>query len=196
MKETRKTGKDSWIKRLLFEKPLIKFIFFVVIYIILIFILEDTAEISSIRIPLTIVHVILAAYLILLMLYVIRHSMTKLLSSKHSKGLIIYYVVFLIGLIIILSTVLNLIELSRTGYITYGKCSDHFTPSMVTQDSQRSHSFLYFTTMLFTVGYGDICPMGTAKIFSMITAIIGHVLSVILVALIINNHFRLKEDDN
>jgi len=66
---------------------------------------------------------------------------------------------------------------------------------MIKTDTLRSYSFLYFTTMLFTVGYGDICPMGSAKIFSMITAIIGHVLSVILVALIINNHFKLKEDN-
>jgi len=195
MKESRPTKKESWIKRFLFDKPLAKFVFFIVVYIILIIILENTAENFKIRIPITIVHVILATYLILVMTYVIRHSMTKLVSSRHSKELIIYYVVFLIGIIIILSTILNLIELSRTGYITYGTCSDHFNPLMVTQDTQRSHSFFYFTTMLFTtLGSGDICPMGTAKAFSMITAIIGHVLSVILVALIINNHFKLKEE--
>jgi hypothetical protein len=194
MKESLQIKKESWFKRLLFDKPITKFVFFAIIYIILIFVLEQTAEDNSIRIPITIIHVILASYLILLMIYVIRHSMKKLTSSKHTRELIGYYVVFLIGIIIILSTVLNLIELSKTGYITYGKCSDHFTPSLVTTDPGRSHSFFYFTAMLFTVGYGDICPMGTAKIFSVITAIIGHVISVVLVALIINNHLRLKDD--
>lgn len=195
MADASQPKEESLIKRILFNRPLAKFIIFMIIYIILIFVVENAAENSSIRIPVTIIHIILAAYLILIMSYVLRHSMSRLVSSKHSRELIWYYLVFVIGLIVILSTVLNLIELSKTGYITYGQCSDHFTPSMINSDPNSSHSFFYFTAMLFTVGYGDICPMGAAKLFAVITAIIGHLLSVILVALIINNYFRSREKE-
>ena len=185
----------SWSERVLFNNPLLKFAFFILVYVILDFILEDFAETTSVRVPLTIVHGLLAIYFISVMVYVVRHSMRRMVSSRRSSELIGYYLLFLIGIILMLSTVLNIIELSRTGYITYGKCSDTFTSSMVKTDPQRSHNFFYYTAMLFTVGYGDICPMGLAKLFSIITAILGHVLSVILVALIVNNHFKLREKE-
>jgi len=88
VKEAKQPGKESWINRLLFDKPIVKFIFFTIIYIILITVLEDRAETNSIRIPLTIIHIVLATYLIALMIYVIRHSMKRLVSSKDSKELI------------------------------------------------------------------------------------------------------------
>ena len=185
--------KGSRFKKFLYDKPLWKFTILMIVYIISLFIIEGFSENPAIRIPITIFHIILAVYFILVMVNVIKYSMTRLTSSKDSKELIIYYVVFLIGFIIMLSTVLNIIDLTKTGYITYGQCSDHFVPQ-IKGDKEISHNFFYYTTMLFTVGLGDICPMGLAKEFSMITAIIGHVISVILVALIINNHLKLKEE--
>jgi hypothetical protein len=182
------------IKNFLFDNTLVKIIVFTIVYIALILMLEDAAEDHSIRISITIINVIMAVFLILIMIYVMRQSMKKILASKQSAELLAYYVVFFVGLIVIFSTILNIIELSQTGYITYSTCSDDFNPSMVATDPQISHSFFYYTTMLFTtIGNGDICPMGLAKDFSIVSAIIGHLVAVILVAIIINNHFRIRE---
>ncbi len=100
-------------------------------------------------------------------------------------------------MLLIFSTIYNVVDLTEMGYIKYGTCSDNFSRSMLETDPTISRDFFYFSAMtFFGVGYGDICPMGFAKIISIITSLIGHVISVILVALIINNYvMRSKKDD-
>ena len=170
-------------------------IILLLIYLSLAFILEEFIDNLSLRILITLIHIIIVTIFIIILIYIIRHSLKQLMNSKSTGVLIVTYIIFLLSIILVLSTVLNILELAKLGYITHGQCTDSFKPAMVNSDPLRSHSFFYFTAMtFFTVGYGDICPMGLIKILSIIIALVGHVLSVIVVVLIINNYIRIRED--
>ncbi len=183
------------LRKILFNKPIAKFFFVIPIYIVLAILVERLEETHPVRLTITVLHVIIAIYFILLMIHILRHSIRQLMKSKNLFALIRTYMIFLLGIILIFTTIFNLTEISRTGYLTYGKCSDNFRPDMLKSDADRSRGFFYFTAVtFFTIGYGDICPMGMAKFVALATAFVGHLVSVILVALILYNFLDARKN--
>jgi hypothetical protein len=107
--------------------------------------------------------------------------------------------------VIFISSILyNFVDLSHLGYIQYGNCNGQFNPSLInppanstaSYNSFISKDFFYFSAItFFTVGYGDICPMGLDRVVSIIVAFIGNIISVILVAFIINNYLSKRREN-
>jgi hypothetical protein len=83
------------------------------------------------------------------------------------------------------------------GYITYGKCGDKFSSDMIDTDPLISHDYMYFSSVtFFTIGYGDICPMGAAKLVSVIAAFIGNAVTIVLMGIVITLYMKRRERNN
>ncbi len=182
------------IARLLLNKPILKFIIFTIIQFALVNFSSLFPTNFPIRFVIEILGILISIYFVLIIIYVIKNSINRLANPQNLGSLILTYALFILGILLLFSTIYSLVEISKLGYIKYGSCTDNFNASMIETDKDISRDFFYFSAMtFFTVGYGDICPMGFAKIISIFAALVGHLISVVIVALIINNYLRKKE---
>ena len=182
--------KINGVRKVLFSRPLTKFVFLILVYIILSNILKYYPKRYEIRLPIAFVEIFIAIYFIIVMVYMIKGFVNHLLKPRNLLSLIGAYALFLFGILFIFSTIFNIIEIGKWGYIRYGGCTSNFKPEMIANDNLISRDFFYFSAVtFFTVGYGDICPMGVARQISIIAAFTGHIVSVLIVALLINNYF-------
>jgi potassium channel LctB len=183
------------VAKLLLNRPILKFIIFTIIQFILINFSSLFPTTFPIRFIIDFLGILISIYFVLIIIYVIKNSINRLANPQNLLSLILTYALFILGILLLFSTIYSVVEISRLGYIKYGTCTDKFTPSLIDTDKDISRNFLYFSAMtFFTVGYGDICPMGFARIVSIFAAFAGHLISVVIVALIINNYLRKKEN--
>jgi len=183
------------ITKVLFDRPILKFFIFVIINFILINFSSYFPTNFPLRFFTEILSLLISIYFIAVIIYVIKNSITRLTNPENLWSLISTYALFILGILLLFSTVYNFVETSKLGYIKYGTCTQDFSSSMIDTDKEISRDFFYFSAMtFFTVGYGDICPMGLARIVSIFAALVGHLISVVVVALIINNYLRRKDN--
>jgi hypothetical protein len=132
-------------------------------------------------------------YLLFFIIFLLRHSLKSLLSAKSLWSLLGSYAVFMIAILTLFSFGYKSVEDLDRGYLTYGTCSDHFDLATMQRDTQRSGSHFYFAAVtLFTVGYGDICPMGWSKGLALVNAFIGNFISVVLMVIVITAYINRK----
>ena len=87
------------------------------------------------------------------------------------------------------------------GYLRYGGCIDNtsMTRESILNDPYAIKNILhypYFSSItLFTVGYGDICPMGWAKTIAVLNAFIGSAFNVLILAIAITNYSTNTNDE-
>lgn len=187
--------KISRFSKILFNRPIIKFVFLIIVYLILNSIQNFFSNNYILRNILNIIGILISIYFIIIIIYLIVKWVKKLINPDNIFILMFTYAIFIIALLLLFSTIFNIIETTGSGYIKFGECTAGFDKSMISSDTLISRNFFYFSAMtFFTVGYGDICPMGSARIASIIVSFIGHLVSVILVALILNNYMRKKEN--
>ncbi|MFA6462342.1 MAG: ion channel [Candidatus Woesearchaeota archaeon] len=187
--------KEKRWKDILFERPLFKFIIFLIAQFLISSIASYFPGSIIIRWTNVIVNIGITVYFISMIIYVVKRSIVNLMRPKSISTLIGSYVLVVLALIILFSTLFNVAELTGMGYLKYGNCQGTFNPEMISTDPNISQDFFYFTSItFFTVGYGDICPMGISRIISILAAFAAHLVSVILVALIVNNYLHLRRE--
>lgn len=131
-----------------------------------------------------------------MIIYVVRRSILNLMSSKSLPILVGSYALVILALLLIFSTLFNFAELTGVGYLKYGNCQSNFNSDMISSDHNLSQNFFYFTAItFFTVGYGDICPIGVSRVIAILAAFTAHLISVVIVALIINNYIYLRRKE-
>ena len=145
---------------------------------------------------------LLIIYVIIFLIYRIRINITRLLHHELKFNEIITgYVSSVIFIIILMSILYWTVTLFGVGYLKYGSCVDNvdLTRDMMMNDPLRVKEFLhypYFSAItFFTVGFGDICPMGYAKILTMINALIGNAFTVLILAIAITNYSSNKDNE-
>ncbi|MEK6954762.1 MAG: ion channel [Candidatus Micrarchaeota archaeon] len=188
------------LKKLILDRP-------VVSLIVLVFVigLLSTAEFSLtgffgpstifsiLPIILIVIASILFAYLVVKILldYLIQKPIGNLLTAKSLGSLLLSYIAFVLGILILISLMYFEINRLSLGYLTYSSCSDNFDPGMIANDPSISHDYFYFSAVtFFTIGYGDICPMGLSKILSVLTVFSGNIVNVILMGIVITLYLR------
>lgn len=188
--------KETRLKHLLFSHPVVKLILLIILSYILNIMGTYYPDQVLIRIVTTVVSIGIAVYFVLTIIYVVHRKWRHLMNPKNVFSLLGAYAFFVVIIILIFSTLFSVVELTGMGYLKYGGCSDDFDPAMISTDPLASHNYIYFSAVtFFTVGYGDICPMGIMKLMAILDAFVGHLVTVIVVALIVNNYLRMRESD-
>ena len=148
---------------------------------------------------------ILVVFVIIYLVYRIRLNITKLLHHELKfTEILTGYVTSVIFIIILFSILYFAMTLLGVGYLKYGSCVDNvdITRQLIDNDPLRVKEFIhypYFSAVtFFTVGFGDICPMGTSKLISVLNALIGNLFTVLILAIAITNYSTNKgnEKDN
>ncbi len=191
--------KEGLIKTLnfLLDKPLLKFITILFVLIGLTILNNVFPEtVASIPASIFITGIMsLFVYIILLIIKLVKNSFHKLLNARTIWSLAYSYILFVIGVLLLLSFGFSIIEHQlEMGYLKYGQCQDTFDKTLIKTDPARSDSYLYFSAVTyFTVGYGDICPMGLDKQMALFTMFIGNMVNVIVMVIVINNYINRKQ---
>jgi hypothetical protein len=195
--------KPSGWRRALFDRPILK------LSLVLLFMVVASAlaQWISIRLlTLLVAPVIVAAivYVVILIghivsLYLIRKPIGRLLSARDIFSLLGSYVMFIVGILLVISTLFGVVEGLRLGYLTHGSTTDAFNPDAIdstdpgVKDPNISHDYLYFSAVtFFSVGYGDVCPMGLCKILAVVTAFTGNVVTVVLMAIAVSVYLNRR----
>ncbi|MFH0869678.1 MAG: ion channel [archaeon] len=190
----RHLDKLSKAERLLYSRPLIK-VPLVVVAIALLIMFSPALFPGSPNLHYVSFILILALniYLLFFIIFLLKHSLKSLLLAKNLWSLLGSYAIFMIAIITLFSFGYKSVEDLDKGYLTYGSCGDRFDLSMMQRDTQRSSSQFYFSAVtLFTVGYGDICPMGWSKGLALINAFVGNFISVVLMVIVITAYLNRK----
>jgi len=139
---------------------------------------------------------LLVAYIIMYAVSRMRENVDKLLHHKiTNRQLISGYLSFVFFSIFLFTILYLLMNYWGLGHLRYGSCIDNSAllsndPLMV---KSIAHHAYFSAITFFTVGYGDICPMGWSKLISVLNSLIGSMFNVLIVALAIINYSRNGE---
>jgi potassium channel LctB len=146
--------------------------------------------------------VLLVAYVIFFMVTRIKYQLYKLLHHELGfKEIISGYVTSVMFIVLLFAILYSGSTLIGVGYLKYGSCIDNIKVSsaLITSDPDIVKTFMhevYFSAItFFSVGYGDICPMGATKLLAVLNAIIGNAFTVIILSIAITNYSANKLND-
>jgi potassium channel LctB len=145
---------------------------------------------------------LIIVYVIMFLANRIRINITKLLHHELKFSEIITgYITSVIFIVLLFSILYWGSSMLGIGYLKYGQCvdKDHLTREFINNDPLYVKDLMhypYFSAItFFTVGFGDICPMGAAKVLTMLNALIGNAFTVLILAIAITNYSQNKDND-
>jgi potassium channel LctB len=175
------------------------FITFIVLVIINVFFLANNNVSALLKI---IAFLLLIVYIIVFIITRIKSNITKLIHHELKFNQIMTaYVVSVIFIILLFSIIYWAMMLVGAGYLKYGSCigNAEFTLEDIAQDPltviDPTHYSYFSAITFFSVGYGDICPMGINKVIATINAIIGNAFTVLILAMAITNYSTSKSEE-
>jgi potassium channel LctB len=146
--------------------------------------------------------VMLVIYVITFLVNRINYNIRKFLHHELGiKQISIAYITSVLFIIILFSILYWLMTSTGAGYLRYGTCIDNveFDRTSIINDTNSVTNifhYSYFSAItFFTVGYGDICPMGMSKIISMLNALVGSMFNVLILAIAIVNYSNTKNEE-
>lgn len=144
---------------------------------------------------------LLVIYVIIFLAYRIRKNITRLLHHELKFSEILTgYITSVIFIVILFSILYWAMNVLGVGYLKYGSCIDtvDITRQVIDSDPLRITEFInypYFSAItFFTVGFGDICPMGVSKLVSVLNALIGNLFTVLILAIAITNYSENRDN--
>jgi len=182
-KEKKKTSWKNIINFILKYNPIYNPLIFIIL--VLLVILSEFFFKSKI---LTILFVILLIiHIIFTFIFNFYTSIFMLWKPKNLLFLFMGYFIGIISILLMFTLIYSSVDASEKGYLTYEKCSDHFDHDVMKKDIQKSQNYFYFSTVtFFSVGYGDICPMGLSKIVSIVNMWVGHLVTTLFLGIAIS----------
>lgn len=152
------------------------------------------------RIIFLIFSIILAIYAMVIALAFFRKGLKLLFENQGNIYQLIFgYAMAVIGVIFLFTTIYAGIDELNVGYLTYGVCSDRGITGGFQGDTKSVQSFggtFYFSAVtFFTIGYGDICPMGWDKGIAIFNGFVGSVLTTIILAIAIAKYIGHNRDN-
>lgn len=191
------TKKPSRLRRALFDRPILK-LFLILLFIVIASTLAQHTSIPLLRFFVALVTSVAVVYTIVLTahivgLYLIRKPLDRLLSARDIFSLLFGYVMFIVGMLLVISVVFMVVEDLHLGYLTFDP-SQKLTRDMIDSDNPNlSHDYFYFSAItFFSVGYGDVCPMGFCKTIAVATAFVGNIVTVVLMAIVVSLYLNRR----
>lgn len=194
--------RPSRLRRALFDRPILKLLITLLAIGVLFKVVESTSKVWEswpvIGYLIALLGLAVVIYFIVLILhivgiYLIRKPLDRLLSAQGIFSLLFSYAVFILGILFLVSLAFLVLQNLGLGYLTYGQGSDKFTTEMIANDPNISHDYFYFSAItFFSVGYGDVCPMGLCKIMAVVTAFAGNIVTVVLMAIVVSLYLNRR----
>lgn len=178
--------------------------FKIIMLILVVFLLILTFFINSIptlRLPILIFITII--FLVAIPNFIVKKGLKSIYNlignKKLTIGEIIWdYCLAALSAILFFAILYGITEYLEWGYLQYGGCdgSFHFDTSSNDYSDQRDPSAIvspfnrvYFSaTTFFTVGYGDICPMGYSKLISVLNALVGSLINILVISIAVGQY--------
>jgi potassium channel LctB len=196
-----RTKRPSGWRQALFDRPVLK------LSLVLLFIAVAATLAQAISIPLVTfiaapLIIIAVAYAIVLAghigsLYLIRRPLERLFNARDLFSLLASYVMFIVGILLVISLCFKVVQDLKLGYLSYDP-TVKLSEDMIEQDAPSlSEDYLYFTAVtFFSVGYGDVCPVGLCKPLAMLTAFTGNAVTVVLMAIVVSAYLSRRAKDS
>jgi len=170
----------------------------------ILFVINATLLLLRKDVPLIIIlaaFLLLIVYVIIFLINRIRININRLLHHELKfREIFTGYTTSVLFIVLLFSIVYWGMTLMGAGYLKYGSCIDKtsITREMIDTDPLRVTEFThyaYFSAItFFTVGFGDICPMGGSKFVTMLNALIGNAFTVLILAIAITNYSTAKDN--
>jgi potassium channel LctB len=189
--------KRSVLRQALFDRPILK-LFGVVLFILITSTLAPHTTVLLLRRLMALAAALAAVYAIVLTGHIFGHYLIRrLLTARDIFSLLVSYVMLIAGILLVISSLFGAVQDLNLGYLTHGPTSDKFNSDVIASgDPNISHDYLYFTAVtFFSVGYGDICPMGLSKPLAILTAFTGNVVTVVLMAIVVSAYLNRRSSD-
>ena len=147
---------------------------------------------------------IISLYILIWAIAFLRKGLGYLFHNEGNvRQMISGYAIAVIGILVLFTAIYSATDNFHVGYLTYGHCSEHISPQAFLDDSERVDTvggkFYFSAVTLFTIGYGDICPMGWNKGVAIINGFIGSVMATIILGIALARyleyHRKRKEDE-
>jgi hypothetical protein len=145
--------------------------------------------------------VMLLIYFIVYLSHKIRLNIERFLHHELKFGeLVTAYITSALFIILLFAILYWTVAMSGTGYLKYGGCVDTgiVTRDVIMNDPNAVVNNLHYpyfsSTTFFTVGYGDICPMGFSKFIAVLNAFVGCAFNVLILAIAIGNYATTKNN--
>lgn len=143
-----------------------------------------------------IIGIFFTGFAIIFPFIIMRKGFKYLFNAKNLINLILGYLIVTVVIIYLFGQIYSITSDYNVGYLTRGNCYDNFDKTMKAQDSLVSKNYFYFSAVtFFTVGYGDICPMGIHKEISIVNALIGHIFTTIILVIAISSFLEAKREE-
>lgn len=142
---------------------------------------------------------LLYGHIVIGMALMFKKSLSTLFNSRSILRLLVGYILSAMLLIGFLAPLYFVAEATSTGYLKYGICSDTMTKEQMAKDTENnavSHERLYFTAVtFFSLGYGDVCPMGLSKYIALLNVAVGMFFVTAIMAIAIARFQRRTADE-
>jgi len=190
----------SRLRQALFGRPVLK-LFLVLLFVVIAFALAQSISIPLLRFPAMVVTIIAMAYTIVLGGYILTHylirgPLERLFTAKDLTSLLLSYVMFIVIILLVISVLFSVVQDLKLGYLTYDPTQRLSRDMIDNENPNVSQDYLYFTAVtFFSVGYGDVCPMGLCKLLAMLTAFAGNVVTVVLMAIVVSAYLNRRSGD-
>ncbi len=199
--------RPSRLRRALFDRPILKLLMTLLAIGVLFKVVESTSKVWEswpvIGFLIALLGLAVVIYFIVLILhivgiYLIRKPLERLFTAKDIVSLLFSYVLFVAGILLVASVLFMVVENLHLGYLTYDPTVKLSSDMIEDKDPNLSQDYLYFTAVtFFSVGYGDVCPVGLCKPLAMMTAFAGNIVTVVLMAIVVSVYLnrRTKPSD-
>lgn len=173
--------------------------YFITIMIILFIFFIISIPLARItEIPTIFLGILIPIHLLLGIIGLLKKSIKLLLAKKTNFfKLFVAYTIAIVAFIALFSTIYILLGTLKVGYLSYGNCNGIFNQNFSTINDgsivKNSWNTIYFSAItFFTIGYGDICPMGWNRLVAVFNAYTGHAFTTIILVIGLATYLKNK----
>lgn len=137
------------------------------------------------------------AFLVMVVNFLIKKGLKSIYNLIRNDRLTIEeiigdYVLAAIAAIVFFTLLYSVTESLGLGRLQYGGCNDD---SLLVEGTDYNYvspfSRVYFSAItFFTVGFGDICPLGADKVVSILNALAGSIINIIVISVAIGQYLN------
>ena len=171
--------------------------FFLKLVILVFLVIAASFAAKQIPVLVVVTGLVPTIYIVLASIGLIKKSIHLLLHDNKTYLMLFFgYIGGIFSIILLFSLLYGILTSLGLGYLTYSPCHDTFTTGQDSGDPNAVHSiigYVYFSAItFFTVGYGDVCAMGSHRVMAVFNAFAGHFYTSVIIVLALSTGLGKK----